>query len=217
MSAVRLSVALSALTSAAMALAACNSSPPPPAPTEGAAPPRTVSTAPMPAPTASAAVASGQNVSEARVVLKPTQGHTAAGTMTLRAEAGGVRIRGELTGLKPDSEHGFHIHENGDCSAPDATSAGGHFDPTAQPHGSMGADAHHAGDMPNLHANAEGVADVNVLVNDISLDAGSGGNVVGRALIVHEQPDDYKSQPSGNAGPRIACGVITGDGIAPRD
>lgn len=217
MSAVRMPIAISVLTSAALALAACNSSPPPPAPAEGAAPQSTVASAPMPAAPAAAAVDSGQNAPQAQVVLKPTQGHTAAGTMTLRAEAGGVRIRGELTGLKPGSEHGFHIHENGDCSAPDATSAGGHFNPTAQPHGSMDADAHHAGDMPNQRANAEDVADVNALVRDISLDGNSDENVIGRALVVHEQPDDYKSQPSGNAGPRIACGVITGDDIAPKE
>lgn len=216
MSAVRTPIALSALTSIALALAACTSSPPPAAPVEGAASASTVANATMAAPTAAAAVTPGQNAPEAQVVLKPTQGHAAVGTITLRAEAGGVRISGELTGLKPGSEHGFHIHENGDCSAPDATSAGGHFNPAAQPHGSTDAGPHHVGDMPNQRANAEGVADVNALVSDMSLDAGSDKNVIGRALVVHQQPDDYQSQPSGNAGPRIACGVITSDSIAPK-
>ncbi len=216
MSTVRTSIAFSVLTSVALALMACGSSPPPPAPANGAAPENTVANVTTAAPMAAASVDSSQNARRAQVVLKPTKGHTAAGTMTLRAEADGVRISGELTGLKPGSEHGFHIHENGNCSAPDATSAGGHFNPAGQSHGSMDTGAHHAGDMPNQRANAEGMVDVNASVSDISLDAGSDENVIGRALVVHQQPDDYKSQPAGNAGPRIACGVITSDGNAPK-
>ena len=212
MSAVRNFIALSFMTSAVLALAACSPSSPPSAPADAVAPESTVADAAMTA----ASVEASPNASEAQVTLEPTQGHTATGTMTLHTEADGVRISGQLTGLKPDSEHGFHIHETGDCSAPDATSAGGHFNPAAQAHGSMAATPHHAGDMPNQLANAQGVADVNMLVHDISLQPSSDNNVIGRALIVHEQPDDYKSQPSGAAGPRIACGVITSDDTAPQ-
>jgi Cu-Zn family superoxide dismutase len=216
MSAIGKFITLSMPVFAVLALAACNSSPPPSAPTDAAAPGSTVASEAMTPPIAGTPANADQNAPEAQVVLKPTQGHSAAGTLSLRAEAGGVRISGEITGLKPGSEHGFHVHENGDCSAPDATSAGGHFNPTGQPHGKMGTGAHHAGDMPNQRANAEGVADVDMVVSGISLDPDSDKNVVGRALIVHQQPDDYKSQPSGNAGPRIACGVITSDGSAPK-
>ncbi len=211
----RYAIALSMLAFAALSLTACNSSPPPPASTETAAPQSTVANTSTSTPMAGAPAAADQEAREAHAVLKPTRGHTAAGTMTLRAEAGGVRITGEITGLKPDSEHAFHVHETGDCSAPDATSAGGHFNPTGQPHGSMESGAHHAGDMPNQRANAEGVAKVNVLVKAISLDPDSDANVIGRALVVHQGPDDYKSQPAGNAGPRIACGVITSSATAP--
>lgn len=216
MSAIRKSIALSLLTSAGLALAACSPSSPPATTADTVAPASTVADTTMAPPMAAASVNASPNATEAQVMLKPTQGHTAAGTMTLRTEADGVRISGQLTGLKPGSEHGFHIHENGDCSAPDAASAGGHFNPASQAHGSMQADVHHAGDMPNQRANAQGVADVNLLVHDISLQPGSDNNAIGRALIVHEQPDDYKSQPSGDAGPRIACGVITSDGAAPQ-
>lgn len=198
------SIALSALVAAALGLAACSSPSAPPAATD-AANPGTVAMA----GTAALAGAAAPTVGEAQVVLEPTEGHEANGTLTLRAESDGVRITGELAGLKPDSEHGFHVHENGDCSAADATSAGGHFNPAGQAHGSMGADPHHAGDMPNQKANAQGVAEVDMLVHDISLAPGNAHDVIGRALIVHEQPDDYQSQPSGNAGARIACGVIT--------
>lgn len=197
------SVALSALVAAALGLGACSSPSAPPGATDAASP----GTVAMAGTTAMAGPAMAA-AREAQVVLKPTQGHDANGTLTLRAEGDGLRISGELAGLKPGSEHGFHVHENGDCSAPDATSAGGHFNPAGQAHGSMDANPHHVGDMPNQTANAQGVADVNVLVHDMSLDPGSDHNVIGRALVVHAQPDDYQSQPSGNAGARIACGVI---------
>jgi Cu-Zn family superoxide dismutase len=193
---------LSLAIAAALGLAACSSPSAPPA-GDTVAPPATVA-----APTAPAATGAQGTASTAQVVLKPTQGHDANGTLTLRAEGDGVRISGELAGLKPGSEHGFHVHENGDCSAPDATSAGGHFNPAGQAHGSMDADPHHAGDMPNQMADAQGVADVNVLVPGMSLTPGSDHYVIGRALVVPAQPDDYQSQPSGNAGARIACGVI---------
>jgi superoxide dismutase, Cu-Zn family len=141
------------------------------------------------------------------VALQSRSGSSVTGSLQLRDSAAGLRITGEVRGLKPDAEHGFHIHEKGDCSAPDAASAGGHFNPAGAPHGRMGAGAHHAGDMPNIKANAQGVAKVDQTVAGVTLAAGPNG-AAGRALVVHRDPDDYSSQPAGNAGPRVACGVV---------
>lgn len=213
MSATRTFFAFLGLSIAAMMLGACShpsSNPTSNVPADTAEPvgPATTATA-APASMAPTAATSTADVTVAHVTLAPTQDNKAAGALTFHAETDGVRITGQLTGLDPNSEHGFHIHANGDCSAPDATSAGGHFNPTQQPHGHAGTGPHHAGDIPNQRANAQGIAEVNVLVHGISLEEGSANDVVGRALIVHAKPDDYHSQPSGDAGSRIACGVIT--------
>jgi Cu-Zn family superoxide dismutase len=142
----------------------------------------------------------------ARTEVAPTQGNTAKGSVTFTQEADGVKIVANISGLKPGS-HGFHIHEKGDCSAPDATSAGGHFNPNQQPHGKTGDAAHHVGDLPPLEADAAGNAKLSAVVQGVAL---SGDNtIVGRGLIVHAAPDDFKTQPTGNAGGRVACGVIT--------
>ncbi len=119
---------------------------------------------------------------------------------------GQMYISAVVHGLKPNAEHGFHIHENGSCQD-SGNAAGGHFNPVQSPHGKYDQPLHHAGDLPSLKADANGVATVNVLVPGLSLQQGN-TNVVNRALIVHAQPDDYTSQPSGNAGARIACGII---------
>lgn len=139
--------------------------------------------------------------------LSPTSGHQAQGSATFTARPSGVRIAGEVRGLRPNSAHGFHVHEKGDCSAPDATSAGGHFNPTGSPHGHPARPPHHAGDLPNLQANANGVARFDFVASGLSLTGPTG--VLGRGLVVHQQADDYRSQPAGDSGPRIACGVIT--------
>src|SRR5690606_7202550 len=96
----------------------------------------------------------------------------------------------------------------GDCSAPDASSAGGHFNPASAPHGHPDSDAKHAGDMHNIVANAEGVAEVDALVGGVTLQSGEPDDILNKAIVIHAKPDDYKSQPSGDAGSRIACGVI---------
>jgi Cu-Zn family superoxide dismutase len=127
--------------------------------------------------------------------------------MTMGADA--VHIAGEIGGLAPGSSHGFHIHEKGDCSAADASSAGGHFNPAGNPHGRMEDGPHHAGDIDNIVANAQGVAKVNMHVSGVTLGTGATNDVAGRAIVVHADPDDYASQPAGNAGKRVACGVIT--------
>jgi len=116
-------------------------------------------------------------------------------------------VSGEVRGLKPDSEHGFHIHEKGDCSSGDGMSTGGHFNPGGKPHGSHGASEHHAGDLPSLKADKYGVAAFSFVARSISV-AGPTTDIVGKGLIVHRDPDDYKTQPTGNAGPRLACAVI---------
>jgi Cu-Zn family superoxide dismutase len=143
-----------------------------------------------------------------QAVLAPTMGNNAAGTLTLTRATGGVRLQGRITGLLPGSTHGFHIHERGDCSASDASSAGGHFNPTHTDHGDPAAMVHHSGDIPNQVADLQGAMDVDVVVHGVSLDTGAGDDVLGRALIVHRDADDYRTQPSGNSGPRVACGAI---------
>jgi Cu-Zn family superoxide dismutase len=144
----------------------------------------------------------------ASVQLAPTQGQTASGTLSLAPEGDSVRVTGPLQGLKPNSEFGFHIHEKGDCSAPDAASAGGHFNPTNAQHGNPQGESHHAGDMLNAKSDAQGAAQVDALASGVSLTTGQPNDVHGKAIVLHEKADDYASQPAGNSGARIACGVI---------
>jgi len=116
-------------------------------------------------------------------------------------------VTAHVAGLTPGA-HGFHIHEKGDCSAPDGTSAGGHFNPGAQAHGRSGHGAHHAGDTDNIVADAKGVARIDAHVSGVTLGGGAANDIAGRAVIVHAAADDYTTQPTGNAGARVACGVI---------
>ncbi len=143
-----------------------------------------------------------------QATLKPTAGNDASGYLEFFETAEGVHISGSIRGLSPNSQHGFHVHENGDCSAPDATSAGGHFAPEQHQHGNPASPPHHAGDMPNIDADAKGVATVDVTVTGVTL-GGASASVLNRAVVVHEKADDYKSQPSGDSGSRIACGIIS--------
>jgi len=135
--------------------------------------------------------------------LGPASGSSASGTVTLASLAGGVRLDIKVTGLTP-GVHGFHIHEAGDCSAADASSAKGHFNPGNKPHGN------HAGDLPDLVADASGAVQMSATVSGLSLDEGPTG-ILGRALIIHADPDDHVSQPSGKSGKRVACGVVKAD------
>ena len=142
--------------------------------------------------------------------VTPASASLVSGRLTFVPMGGGVHITGTLGGLTPGSTHAFHVHEKGDCSAVDASSAGGHFNPFAAPHGrsSSGLATHHAGDMDNVVANGEGVAEVNVHLTGVTLGGGAVNDIADRAIVVHASPDDYASQPAGNAGARIACGVI---------
>jgi Cu-Zn family superoxide dismutase len=138
--------------------------------------------------------------------LEPTAGNRVTGTVTFVERMGKVAVIAEVVGLAPNREHGFHVHEKGDCSSGDGMSAGGHFNPDGKPHGPQGA-PHHAGDMPSLKADANGNATASFSLDDVSVVAGA-KSLVGRGLIVHKDPDDYTTQPTGNAGARLACAVI---------
>jgi superoxide dismutase, Cu-Zn family len=156
-------------------------------------------------PTQSAAASAG-----VMARLAATQGHSASGSLTLISEGSAVRVSGAIQGLAPNAEFGFHIHEKGDCSAPDASSAGAHFNPANAQHGNPAGDAHHAGDMLNAKSDAQGTAQVDARAMGVTLGGGHPNDVLGKAIVLHEKADDYATQPSGNSGARIACGVITG-------
>ena len=139
--------------------------------------------------------------------FKPTKGSKAFGEATFEQVGDKVHVVIFVQGLKPGQEHGLHIHEVGDCSSGDGMSTKGHFNPHGKPHGNPGGMERHAGDLPALKANKEGRANVQVDVEGITVTPGP-SSIVGRGLIVHADPDDYKTQPTGNAGARVACGVI---------
>ncbi|GAB3345472.1 superoxide dismutase family protein [Marilutibacter aestuarii] len=166
------------------------------------------STAPAPKPAPAPAPAPVSTAKAAEVILTSASASLVSGKLNVRPGADGVYLSGEVGGLSPGSLHAIHIHENGDCSAVDASSAGGHFNPAGNPHGRVGQGAHHGGDMDNINANGEGVAQVNVRAEGVTLGGGAFNDVAGRAVIVHAAGDDYTSQPSGNAGKRVACGII---------
>jgi superoxide dismutase, Cu-Zn family len=138
--------------------------------------------------------------------LAPTRGSNTTGTISFVQTGETVRLTANVAGLPPGA-HGFHIHEKGDCSAPDAMSAGGHFNPGAKPHGDPHHGDHHAGDIPALEADSYGNARLTVELSGVSLAEGP-NSIIGRGVIVHSAPDDYKTQPTGNSGARLACGVI---------
>ena len=153
------------------------------------------------------ACASTPSGPRATAQLQPTTGNATSGSVSFVQKGNKVLVSGEIRGLKPNAEHGFHVHEKGDCSSGDGMSAGGHFNPTGAPHGAHGVGMHNTGDLPSLKADAGGIARFNF--ESGSLAVGSGvTNIVGRGLIVHRDPDDYKTQPTGNAGPRLACAII---------
>jgi len=157
-------------------------------------------------PSASTAAESRAAPVTAMAQLKPTQGSTAAGTVWFTQQGLRVNVRVQVSGLAPNQEHGFHVHEKGDCSSPDGMSTGGHFNPGGQPHGPQSA-PHHGGDMPSLKADAAGNAQASFQIEGVSVATGIDG-LLGRGVIVHAKPDDYTTQPTGNSGARIACGVI---------
>jgi Cu-Zn family superoxide dismutase len=138
--------------------------------------------------------------------LEATKGNSVTGRVTFMQQSDGVHVSASVSGLAPNTEHGFHVHEKGDCSSGDGMGAGGHFNPDGKPHGPQSAD-HHAGDMPSLVSDSYGNANASFVLHGVSIGAG-GADLVGRGIIVHRDPDDFKTQPTGNSGPRLACGVI---------
>lgn len=144
-------------------------------------------------------------VTSAVVVLKPASDSKVEGTVKFTAVADGVKIIADVKNLKP-GKHGFHVHEHGDCSAHDGSSAGGHYNPTKTKHGGPDSAERHAGDFGNLEANEHGVAHYERVDYMITLNGTL--SIVGKSIVVHADEDDLKTQPTGNSGARIACGVI---------
>ncbi len=144
--------------------------------------------------------------STASAALEARSGSSVGGVVTFSARGDKLYVEARVSGLTP-GEHGFHVHEVGDCSAADATSAKGHFNPAGKAHGHHGGGDRHAGDMPNLVADAAGNASLAGELSQLSLGNDANG-IVGRSVVIHADPDDYKSQPAGNSGKRVACGVI---------
>jgi superoxide dismutase, Cu-Zn family len=155
-----------------------------------------------------AACASTPSGPTATAQLQPTRGNATSGEITFTQQGEKVIVVGEIRGLKPNAEHGFHVHDKGDCSSGDGMSTGGHFNPMGAAHGGHNQAMHHVGDLPSLKADTNGTARINFESSSIAIGTGT-SNIVGRGLIVHRDPDDFTTQPTGNAGPRLACAVIT--------
>lgn len=148
----------------------------------------------------------GQEIEKAAAVLHPTEGNNAAGVVVFTLTDQGVQVEATVTGLEPDTRHGFHIHQYGDCRAPDGTSAGGHYNPSGEEHGAPSDDIRHMGDLGNLPANAQGTASADFIDTHVKLNGPN--SILGRGMILHAGEDDLTTQPTGAAGARLACGVI---------
>uniref|UniRef100_UPI001BDDCA20 Superoxide dismutase [Cu-Zn] n=1 Tax=Bacteroidetes bacterium GWA2_30_7 TaxID=1797313 RepID=UPI001BDDCA20 len=138
-------------------------------------------------------------------VIYPTQDYKVTGVITFTKSDDGVKVVADLNGLSP-GKHGFHIHECGDCSASDGTSAGGHFNPEEKSHGAPMDMSRHIGDLGNITADENGKAHLEYIDKMIVFEGEH--SIIGRSMIVHKNEDDLKTQPTGNAGARVACGVI---------
>lgn len=138
--------------------------------------------------------------------LESKSSSTVTGEADFTEKKGGVEISIEIKGAKP-GQHGVHLHDKGDCSAPDASSAGGHFNPDNKAHGSPTVDPHHAGDFGNITVNKKGSGKLKLTVKGLTVAPGP-NSVVGHALVIHADTDDLKTQPAGNSGARVACGVV---------
>lgn len=170
---------------------------------ESAERPGSLAAQPSAAPNVAAAAAGAR----ARAELMPTQGNETRGTVEFTRAGAALEITANLTGL-PAGEHGIHVHENGDCSAPDGKSAGEHYAPEGGPHGAptAGHDQHHLGDLGNIRADDSGAATLSTDDDELQLSGDRG--VVGRAVVVHASADDFQTQPDGNSGTPLACGVV---------
>lgn len=146
-----------------------------------------------------------KRMTKASAVIYPTQGNQASGTVIFEEKSDGLHINATIEGLTP-GKHGFHIHEFGDCSCADAVCAGDHFNPTHMPHAGPNDTKRHLGDLGNITADKNGKGIYHHIDKKISLNGPY--NIIGRGLIIHKDEDDLKSQPTGNAGARVGCGVI---------
>ncbi|MEK6711053.1 MAG: superoxide dismutase family protein [Nitrospinota bacterium] len=146
------------------------------------------------------------HAAKARAALQAKSGSGVSGEVTFEEKNGGVLVRLSAAGV-PAGAHGFHVHEKGDCSSPDGASAGGHFNPRKTPHGGPGDKRRHAGDLGNVTADAQGGVKHESLFAGFTLGRGP-ASALGKSVILHAKADDLKSQPTGDAGGRIACGVI---------
>lgn len=142
---------------------------------------------------------------KAEAILESKSGSSVTGKVTFTKDGNVVKIVADINGLTP-GKHGFHIHEKGDCSAPDGTSAGGHFNPRSMQHSGHESPERHTGDMGNLTADESGKAHLEITDTMMSFDGEE--SIIGKSIIVHEKEDDLKTQPTGDAGGRVACGVI---------
>ncbi len=185
-------------------LAACGRTEPPPSSPESTSPPPPAATTPSATAEATLAGPPANPAASPDAALPATP----SGTLQFAATSDGVQITGTVIGLAPDSEHGFHIHQTGDCSATDFKSAGDHFNPEGVAHGAPTAAPHHLGDIPNIKADNTGTATVNAAIAGATLRDGGPHDLVGKAAILHARPDDYTTQPAGDSGDRIACGVV---------
>lgn len=157
-------------------------------------------------PALCAHAADATNAQEAVAVMHPTAGQKCHGVVRFTTEGDSVKVVADLEGLAPDQKHAFHIHQYGDCTSADGMSAGGHYNPESHQHGLPENEHRHAGDLGNVQADKDGKAHYEITVTNISI-SGSKNPILGRGVIVHAKVDDG-SQPTGNAGGRIACGVI---------
>lgn len=143
-------------------------------------------------------------------IIHNTKGEAIGRAILTSLPQGGVKLKVVVTGLKP-GKHGMHFHAAGVCQPPDFKSAGDHFNPAGKHHGLNNPEGPHAGDLPNLSADQQGRADVEIITNSVTLEPGKLNSLLkegGTSLVVHEQEDDQKSDPSGNSGARIACGAF---------
>ncbi len=153
----------------------------------------------------------GPDITEAKCVLHPTSGNSVEGVVVFKKTDDGILVSVKATGLT-EGKHGFHVHQLGDCSSPDGKSAGGHFNPHGTEHGAPNAQMRHVGDFGNIEADANGNVDYEFTDKEISFEGMN--SVIGRSIVVHAGEDDLHSQPTGNAGARVACGVIGISGLA---
>jgi Cu-Zn family superoxide dismutase len=189
-----------------VSIAACGGKKPPPAPPPAppvaekkpAPPPEPPAPPPPPAPKHATATMAGTAKFKA-----------VKGTVEFKETDDGIEVTANIEGLKK-GVHGFHIHEKGDCSAPDAKSAGGHFNPSNHKHGAPDAAEHHEGDLGNITADKEGKGTATLTIKGVTLGDGD-TSIVGKGFIIHAKADNFKTQPTGDAGDRVACGVITLD------